>query len=183
MTKKVCKFFDMLGKHTQFDRGDENFHSYLKSNLKRKKVSYPRFLSDIKIIWEKFASKEFGMNLSRFFIEFGQAFMKKWYTDVFTFPKRRIEFDFGVGGSQVDVLITIRYELTEIELNCLDAIIKKYEIENKTITTAALIALLEPCVLLGSAISPIIGQEVRVSIEDREIEGNLITLDLSIRPK
>ena len=65
----------------------------------------------------------------------------------------------------------------------IDEIIKKYEIENKAITSAALIALLEPCVLLASAISPIIGQEVRVSIEDREIEDNLITLDLSMRPK
>jgi len=173
----------MLARHTQFDRGDEKFHSFLKSSLERKKVSYPRFMSDMKIIWENFAETEFGMNLSRFFIEFGQNFMKKWYTDVFTFPKRRIEFDFGQGGSQVDVLISIRYQLTDIELSCLEEIIKKYNIENKTITSAALIALLEPCVLLGIALSSIIGQDIRVSIEDREIEDNLLTLDLSARPK
>lgn len=183
MTKKVCKFFELLGKHTRFDRGDAKFHSYLKSNLERKRVSYPRFIDDIKTIWKDFTTKEFGMNLSRFFMENGKDFMKEWYTDVFSFPKRRISFEFGQGGSQVDVLITIKYLLTEIEFKCLDEIINKYEIENKTVTSAALIAMLEPCVLLGIALSSIIGQEVRVSIEDREIEDNLITLDLSARPK
>ncbi len=183
MTKKVCKFFDMVGKHTQFDRGDEKFHSYLKSNLESKRVSYPRFVEEIKLMWEEFIKDAVGINLSSFFIKNGNNFMKKWYTDVFTFPKRRIKFDFGQGGSQVDVLLTIRYELSEIELQCLDVIIKKYNIENKTINSAALIALLEPCVLFGIVLSEVIGQGIRVSIEDREIKDNLITLDLSARPK
>lgn len=183
MTKKVCKFFELLGKHTRFDRGDAKFHSYLESNLTRKHISYPRFLEEIKTIWKNFTSKEFGMNLSRFFIENGNDLLKKWYTDVFSFPKRRISFEFGQGGSQVDVLITIKYLLTEIEFKCLDEIFNKYEIENKAPTSAALIAMLEPCVLLGIALSSIIGQEIRVSIEDREIEDNLITLELSARPK
>ncbi|NVM53018.1 MAG: hypothetical protein HWN66_04895 [Candidatus Helarchaeota archaeon] len=183
MTKKVCKFFEMLGKHTRFDRGDKKFHAYLKSNLERKRITYPRFMDYFKTIWEKYVKTVVGINLSRFFIENGNDFMKRWYTDVFTFPKSRIFFDFGQGGSQVDVLITVKYALSKIEFECLDEIIKKYNIENKGITSAALISLLEPCVLLAVELSTIIGQEIRISIEDREIENNIIILELSARPK
>lgn len=183
MTKKVCKFYEMLGKHTRFDRGDENFRSYLKANLEKKRVSYPRFVEDVTKVWDEFIKHEVGIHLSRFFTENGKDFMKRWYTDVFTFPKRRIEFDFKQGGSQVDVLISVKYLLSEVEHACLDEILKKYQIEEKTIHSAALIALLEPCVLLGVVLSSIIGQEIRISIEDRSIEKNEIILDLSARPK
>ena len=183
MTKKVCQFFEILGKNTKFDRGDEHFRAYILSNLKKKRVSYPRFMSNFKEVWENFIKDKVGINVSQFFIENGKAFMKEWYTDVFTFPKSRIHFNFGQGGSQVDVLITIKYLLSEIELNCLEEIIKKYTIEEKTVMAAALISMLEPCVILGHVISEVMGQEFRVSIEDREIEGNQIVLELSARPK
>jgi len=182
MTKKVCKFYEILGHHTQFDRGDENFHAYLKLNMVRKRVAYPRFLSQFQTIWEEYTKSQGVINLSQLFIEKGNEFLTEWYTEVFPFPKR-IEFEFHRGGSQVDVLITIKYTLSEIELNCFDEIIQKYNIPNKTPIAAALVSLLEPCVLLGEELSKIIGQEIRVSIEDRTIENNNIVLELSIRPK
>ncbi|MHA1360195.1 MAG: hypothetical protein ACTSQI_15470 [Candidatus Helarchaeota archaeon] len=183
MTKTVCKFYDMLGNHTRFDRGDEKFTDYLRQSLKRKRATFPRFMSSLKQLWRLYTKSEIRMNLARFFIENGPEFMKKWYTDVFSFPKRRIRFEFKQGGSQVDVLITIIYELSEIELQCLKEIIKKYAIEEKTITGAALIALLEPCVLLGEELSRVIEQEIRVSIEDRTVDNSIIKLYLSARPK
>jgi hypothetical protein len=183
MTKKVCKYFDMVGKHTRFDRGDEKFHIFLRETLERKRTTYPRFMGYLKEVWDNYIKNQVGMNLTHFFTENGQEFMKRWYTDVFDFPKRRINFDFRQGGSQVDVLITIIYELSEIELTCLDEIIKKYNIEEKTINSAALIGLLEPCVIFGVELSTVIGQEIRVSIEDRTIEENIIKLYLSARPK
>jgi len=183
MTKKVCKFFELIGKHTGFDRGDTKFRAFLGAHLERKHTTYPRFMNYFQEVWNDYIKNDVGINLSRFFIENGKAFMKKWYTDVFPFPKRRIDFEFKQGGSQVDVLITIKYQLTEVELECLNEIIQKYQIKDKTINAAALIALLEPCVLLGMALSKLIGQEIRVSIEDRSIEKNLITLELSVRPR
>ncbi len=182
MTKKVCKFFDLIAKHTRFER-DENFSTYLMANLQKKRVSYPRFVQNFALIWKNYIEGDVGINVSRFFIEHGDELLKEWYTDVFSFPKSRINFKFGQGGTQVDVLITIIYQLSEIELICLDEIIKNYKIDDKTVTAAALISLLEPCVLLGIIFSRIVGQEFRVSIEDRTIENNQITLDLSARPK
>lgn len=182
MTKKVCKFYETLGKYTQFDRGDENFHAYLQSNLARKRVAYPRFLDEFKLLWSEYAKKQIGFNLSQLFIEHGTTFLSDWYTKVFPFP-RRIKFEFRRGGSQVDVLLTMKYTLSEMEINCFNEIIKNHNIQNKTATTAGLISLLEPCVLLGEELSKIIGQEIRVSIEDRTIENNNIVLDLSVRPK
>ena len=182
MTKKVCKFYEILGKHTQFDRGDENFHAYLQSNLARKRVAYPRFLDQFKILWNDYAKNQIGFNLSQLFIDHGNTFLKDWYTEVFPFPKR-IQFEFRRGGSQVDVLLTVKYTLSEIEINCFNEIIKSQNIQNKTATAAGLISLLEPCVLLGEELSKIIGQEIRASIEDRTIENNNIVLELSIRPK
>ncbi|MHA1264125.1 MAG: hypothetical protein ACTSRS_02720 [Candidatus Helarchaeota archaeon] len=183
MTKKVCKFYEMVGKHTAFDRGDDKFRLYLKSNLERKRVAYPLFLEETTKYWEEFKKSTISSNLFQFFTKFGQILMKKWYTDVFSFPKRRIHFEFKQGGSQVDVLISINYTLSEVENNCLGEILKKYNITDKNIKSAALIALLEPSILLGMEISKIIGQEIRVSIEDREIINDHIILDLSARPK
>jgi hypothetical protein len=182
MTKKVCKFYEVLGKHTQFDRGDEKFHAYVLSNLLRKRVAYPRFVDQFKTLWEEYMKNQIGFNLSQLFIDNGNTFLKDWYTEVFPFPKR-IEFEFRRGGSQVDVLITIKYTLSEIEITCFKDIIKSNNIQNKTPTAAGLISLLEPCVLLGEELSKIIGQEIRVSIEDRTIENNDIVLELSVRPK
>jgi len=182
MTKKVCKFYEILGHHTQFDRGDEKFHAYLQSNLIRKRIAYPRFLSLFKNIWEEYRKNQGVVNLSQLFIDKGNEFLREWYTEVFPFPKR-IEFEFRRGGSQVDVLITIRYTLSDLEINCIDEIIKNYNISNKTPSAAALISLLEPCILLGEELSKIIRQEIRVSIEDRTVENNYILLELSIRPK
>jgi len=164
MTKKVCKFYEILGKHTLFDRGDENFHAYLISNLVHKRVAYPRFVEQFKSIWEEYMKNQSVNNLSQLFIEKGDEFLKEWYTEVFPFPKR-IKFEFRRGGSQVDVLITIRYTLSVIEINCFDEIIKNYNIPNKTSSAAALISLLEPCVLLGEELSKIIGQLSRTFME------------------
>lgn len=172
----------MLGKHTRFDRGNESFRSYLISNLERKRVSFPRFVDYFKKTWDLYTKGDVGINISRFFMEKGHEFMKRWYTDVFSFPKR-ISFEFEQGGTQVDVLITIIYLLSQIEINCLNEIIEKYKIKNKTVNIAALISLLEPCVLLTYVLSRIVGQEFRLSIEDRTIENNKITLELSARPK
>ncbi len=183
MTTRVCKFFNLLGKHTRFDRGSEEFHNYLKTHLERKHATYPRFVSEIKEIWEQYIKGQVGMNISRFFMEKGQEFMQSWYCEVFPFPKTRINFEFRPGGSQVDVLITVKYVLSDVELTCLAEIIQKYNIPDKPVTGAALIALLEPCVLFGMVLSSIVGQEIRVSIEDRMIEQNHLTLELSARPR
>ncbi|HUX99950.1 MAG TPA: hypothetical protein VMV49_10390 [Candidatus Deferrimicrobium sp.] len=183
MSKKIQKFYERLGKQTQFERSDEKLYAYLKTNLKKKRVAYPRFMEYFKNTWENYIKTSSSMNIAQFFIDKGNEILTKWYSEVWPFPKSRLSFEFGRGGSQVDILITIKYEFSDNETSTIEEVIDKYKIEEKTETSAALVSLLEPLVLFGLILSEIIGQEFRVSIEDRTIESNQIKIETSARPK
>jgi hypothetical protein len=183
MSKKVQKFYERLGKQTQFERSDEKLYAYLKTNLKKKRVAYPRFMEYFRKTWKNYIETSSSMNISQFFIDEGNEILTRWFSEVWPFPKSSLNFEFGRGGSQVDVLITIKYVFSKDETSAIGEVIDKFNIEEKTNTSAALVSLLEPLVLFGSILSEIIGQDFRVSIEDRTIENDQITIETSARPK
>jgi len=181
---KFKDFVNNLANKTKFERFD--MVKFFKSEIQSRVSQIRSYKSNFEKAWNKWQMKKSGSDISAFFKKYGKSLLTDWLCKVFPFNSKKLKIKFDIGGTNVDIILNIRYSYHHDEVILFIKALKENDIDEINEEIAMIRTLAETILCFPLVWTEFFGYEFTIMPENEEKVWNKnefnINIDFSARP-